>query len=70
MTREQMIANLQADRDAVTFDDGRYFDWSTQHEDGSLSFEIGDGAEAVQVPMSRDDMVRLHAALTATLLAE
>lgn len=71
MTREQMINSLALVAEhAAYFDDGRYFDWSTSNEFGTRSLEVGDGVDAVQVPMSRDDMVRLHAALTASLLAE
>ena len=71
MTREQMIESLALVAEhAVYFDDGRYFDWSVPNGDGTRTFEAGDATEASQVRMSRDDMVRLHAALTATLLAE
>ncbi len=45
-----------------------YFDWSTQLDDGKRRMEISDSEETVQIDMTREDMVRLHAALTVYLL--
>jgi len=59
LDRENIVANC------------RYFDWCTQVDDhsGIRRMEIGDGrGEAIQFDMSREDMVRLHAALTVYLL--
>lgn len=71
MTREQMIESLALVAEHSTyFDDGRYFDWTTRDEDGTRTLEAGDGDDAVQVRMTRDEMLQLHAALTATLLAD
>lgn len=75
MTREQMIESLALVAEhALYLDgdaDGRYLDWSCGNPDeGTRTLEVGDGAEAVQFDLTRDEIVRLHAALTATLLAD
>lgn len=69
--RDALIASLIAVQDSpgVYFADGRYVDWSSRT--GSVyHVEIGDGdGEAVQMDASRDDLLRIHAALGAHLLA-
>ena len=73
MTRETLLESLAAvaDENGVYLhdDDGTYIDWSSQ-VDGKWIFEVGDDSEAVQVYLSRADLVRLHAALTRTLLLD
>ncbi|GEM_PF-5816094 len=71
---EALVASLAAlhttAADGVTFaDDDTYIDWSSSHVGGARTFEVGDGDDAVQLILTRDDLVRLHAALTLTLLA-
>jgi hypothetical protein len=73
MTKDEMIQALAlVQGDGCYLDGGEYFDWSTQRgtgEDRIYNMEIGDGTDAVRFEMTRDQMVALHAALTATLLA-
>lgn len=70
MTREQLIASLTAtDNNALYLDDERYFDWSTSH-DGLTTFEAGDGADTVQLDLTRSEIESLHQRLTLWLLAD
>jgi hypothetical protein len=73
MTKEEMIQTLAlVQGDGCYLDGGEYFDWSTQRVAGDermYDMEVGDGTDAVRFEMNRDQMVALHAALTATLLA-
>jgi hypothetical protein len=70
MTREQLIASLAAtDNRDYQLSDGRYFDWSTETEDG-VSMEIGDGTEAVVLDLTRDEIQSLQQRLTAWLLRD
>lgn len=48
------------------FDDDHYLDWSTRKGDGFL-LEVGDGADAVQLDLSHDDMRLWHDSLTRSL---
>lgn len=72
MTRNMLLETLAAvqdDCDQVQCDDGSYFDWSVG-DAGTRSMEVGNGDDAVMIPMTREDLIRLHAALTRTLLAD
>lgn len=67
---EQLIASLTATAEAGYYlDDGRYIDWSTPTAEG-IVFEAGqpDGT-AVQLDMTRNELLGLQQALTAYLLA-
>lgn len=67
---EQLIASLATlDNTGYYLDDERYIDWSSRNGDGSVSFEVGPGGDAVQIDMTRDDMLALQQRLTAWLLA-
>lgn len=69
-TREALLASLiaVADEGAVTFADGSYVDFSQVEGDGR-AFEIGNqDGEAVQLTLSRAEMLALHSALTRALL--
>lgn len=72
MTRDQLIASLTATTDTAGWfaDDGRYADWSEQLADGGRRLEAGTDTEAIQLDLSRADLVALHQALTLTLLAD
>jgi hypothetical protein len=64
---ETLIASLAVqDPRGVTADDG-YIDWSSRDGD-RRAFEVGADGDAVTLWMTREDMVRLHAALTVYLL--
>jgi hypothetical protein len=67
---DYLLKSLTASRDdltAVHFDDGRYLDWSTTTDEG-VRMELGEGADAVQVGLSRNDVARIQRALTLWLL--
>lgn len=75
MTSQQLLATLTAVADdaSITFEDGRYLDWSVSEDDGSRYLEVGENiddsdAAAVCIRLSRSELLRLHAALTKTLL--
>lgn len=73
MTREQLIASLTETAEhgwyATEQGDDRYADWSTREGDG-VTLEVGDGrGTAVQMDLSRAELVALHRQLTLTLLA-
>lgn len=73
MSRETLLASLEAvaDEGAVQFDDDAYIDFSVKHGDDGRCFEAGDDeGGCVQLRLSRADLVRLHAALTRTLLLD
>lgn len=71
MTREQLIASLTGVKSAGWYgDEGRYVDWSTRTGSGEFQVEVGDGYDAVQLVMTREELVDLHRALTVTLLSE
>lgn len=76
MTREQLIASLTATVDhkgwcTTDLDDQRYADWSTRTDDGGRVLEVGDAdGDALQLEMSRDELIEFHRALTLTLLAD
>lgn len=74
MTREQLIASLTAHAPGGWWpspdDDTRYIDWSVRNPDGSYQVEVGAGADAVQMEVTRGELVELHRALTITLLAD
>jgi hypothetical protein len=69
---DHLLASLTAvtdDIEGVYFDDDRYIDWSGGAPDGGRRLEVGDETgDAVQIVMSRADMVRLQRALTLHLL--
>jgi hypothetical protein len=53
---------------AVRYEDGSYLDWSSRHPDGSRDFEVADpGGDAVNLALTSDDLLGLHAALTDAL---
>jgi hypothetical protein len=60
---------LTAGDEHVEFGD-TYFDWSCKSADGTRSFEVGDGDDAVNIDLTREQMAALHAALTRTLLQD
>lgn len=73
---ETLIASLTAtqnDTDAVYLAGNRYFDWSSTVDAGDgitgRIFEVGNGVDTVQLTLNRSEVLRLHAALTLTLLA-
>ena len=70
MTREQLTAILTATcTDAVHLDNGAYLDWSTRHDNG-VTLEAGDAdGNAVQIPLTADDLKTLIHRLAATALA-
>ncbi len=74
-TNQALLETLAAvaDDGGVYFDeaatDGRYFDFSTVR-DGSRQFEISDSCSVVQMDLNRAEMLRLHAALTRTLMED
>lgn len=59
---------LAGSSDAAAFEDGRYFDWSTDDNAGNIGFEFGDSAESVRVWISPDEFAQLHASLAASLI--
>lgn len=70
---DTLIASLAAlhtdDEDSVNVLGG-YLDWSTRLDDGRR-LEVGDSAgNAIMLDLDRSTLVRLHAALTLTLLAD
>lgn len=68
---EQLIASLTAldNTGYAPPESVHYFDWSTPDDvDGVVLFEVGDNEQAVQVPMTREDMHSLQQRLTAWLL--
>jgi hypothetical protein len=71
---DALIASLTAlhtdAEDAVTLDGDGYLDWSIRLTDGGRQLEVSDGTDAMALDLSRADLVRLHAALTLTLLAD
>lgn len=75
---QRVLVDLAVERDedglfddgAVTFDDGRYFDWSTRHSDGSRTLEAGDSVEAAQVELSAEEFNRFQATLALSLLTD
>jgi hypothetical protein len=72
MTQQDLIASLTAVQDAaaVYLDEDRYFDWSIRHN-GTYLFEAGSSSDVVvQLDLTRDEMLRLQAALTLTLLRD
>lgn len=71
MTNEQLVASLTAvqEADGVYLGDDRYVDWSSR-DGGKYIFEAGDGIDTVQLTLTRDDLLKLHAALTLTLLRD
>lgn len=70
MTHDEMTAALAAlATHGVYWDEDQYVDWSSTTDDGRR-LEIGDGDECVQLQLSHAQLVQLHAALTATLLAD
>lgn len=74
MTRTELLASLTAvtATDALDLGEGRYIDWSTRNDDGTVSFEVGAMAtgQAVAHDMTHADMVELHKRLTLWLLAD
>lgn len=71
MTREQLIASLAAadNADVLYLDDDRYLDWSTTNDTG-VTLEVGDGTDAIQLDMTRDEIAALQQRLTLWLLAD
>jgi hypothetical protein len=72
VNRQSLLESLGAIRGdgAVCFDDERYIDFSAKTERGRL-FEVGnEDGEAVQVELSRAELVALHGELTRTLLED
>lgn len=69
MTRAQLLASLTATtaHDGLSFDDGRYVDWSSRDSDG-IRLELGVNADAAWIPVSWDEMRQLQQALTVLLL--
>lgn len=66
-----LIETLQAvhGTDGCYFDDDAYLDWSSIIN-GVRHMEVGDGEGTVSLRMTRARMLALHAALSATLLAD
>lgn len=75
MDREQMITSLGlvATHGLYLTDDGSngpYIDWSAVDSAGLRAIEVYDGYASTQLLLTREQLVQLHAALTATLLAD
>lgn len=73
MTRDELLNTLTlttTDDDSVYFeDDERYIDWSSvDRRTGGIRVEVSDGCDTIQVELSREDLERVHRALTMTLL--
>jgi len=69
---EQLMADLTATAEAGYYLDnteGGYFDWSTGDGDGTYRMEAGTDTDAVQIDMTRDQLLALQQRLTAWLLA-
>lgn len=69
---EQLLADLTANATPAYYPDGEdgdsYFDWSTAAGDG-VQMEVGAGDDAVQIDMTRDQLLALQQRLTTWLLA-
>ena len=63
---KRLVPDDQPD-EALTFDDGRYFDWGTTDADVH-SLEFGDAEGAVQVGLVKQEMRQLVSAMSLTLL--
>ncbi len=73
MSHDYLIASFAAvhGTDEINFGDERgYVDWSLKLPDGSRRVEVNDGADSVVLDLSHDEMLALHARLTATLIAD
>jgi hypothetical protein len=72
MTQQELIASLTAVHadSGIDFGDDKYIDWSSRLGNGAYIFEAGDGTDTTQLWLTRSDLLRLHAALTLTLLRD
>lgn len=69
MNRDEPMVGDE-DEGGVSFEDGRYFDWSDSREGGGRSFEVGDerSMEAAAVDLTWSELERVQRALTRLLL--
>ena len=72
MTTQELLDSLTAvhSDESITVAGG-YIDWSTVTRRHCRILEVGDDSNrAVQLVLTRDDLLKLHAALTVTLLRD
>ena len=72
MNRDELLASLGQVSSATDLDlgEGRYIDWSSRNDDGTVTFEVGAMAssETCSHDMTYAEMVELHKRLTLWLL--
>lgn len=72
MTTQELLESFTAVHtdESIETESGGYLDWSTPTADGRV-LEVGeDGVEPIQLRLSHTDLLKLHAALTLTLIRD